>query len=112
MSHMTIDRKAAREWYTLQQAAAEVLLIAEGTLSRYVNLGIAPRSIKIGNGRRFSHDWLSDWILEGGVTRPDRAAILRTANHAVAARRRSTMTATMIKSETPQHLTTSERRLP
>jgi hypothetical protein len=84
---MSIDDKAVREWYTLQHAAAEVLLIAEGTLSRYVNLGIAPRSIKIGNGRRFRHDWLSKWILEGGVTRLDRAAILREANRAVAARR-------------------------
>jgi hypothetical protein len=84
---MSIDGKAGREWYTMQQAAAEVLLIAEGTLSRYVNLGIAPRSIKIGNGRRFHHDWLSEWLLEGGVTRLDRVAILREANRAVAARR-------------------------
>lgn len=84
---MSIDNKTVHEWYTLQQAAAEVLLIAEGTLSRYVNLAIAPRSIKIGNGRRFRHDWLSDWILEGGVTRPDRAAILRAANKAAATRR-------------------------
>ncbi len=84
---MLVENKSMREWYTLQQAAAEVLLIAEGTLCRYVSLGIAPRSIKIGNGRRFRHDWLSEWILEGGVTRPDRAAILRAANKAVAARR-------------------------
>jgi hypothetical protein len=83
---MPIDGKAVREWYSLQQAAAQVLLIAEGTLSRYVNLGIAPRSVKIGNGRRFRHDWLSEWILEGGVTLPDRAAILRAANKAAAAR--------------------------
>jgi hypothetical protein len=77
----------SREWHTLQQAATEVLLVAEGTLSRYLNLGIAPRSVKIGNGRRFRHDWISEWILEGGVTRPDRAAILREANKVVTARR-------------------------
>jgi hypothetical protein len=70
----------AREWYTAQEAAAEVLRIAEGTLSRYVNLGIAPQSRKIGNGRRFRHDWLQEWMLDGGVARTDRAMILKQAN--------------------------------
>ena len=79
---MSIDGKSARRWHTAQQAAADILHIAEGTLCKYVKLGIGPRSVKIGNGRRFHDDWLGEWILEGGVTRPDRARILRAANKA------------------------------
>jgi hypothetical protein len=75
----------SRTWFSAQQWARYVS-IAEGTAARYFALGIGPRSFLIGNGRRIRRDWSDDWILEGGVTRPDRAAILRAANKAVAAR--------------------------
>ena len=57
---MSFNGKSARRWHTVQQAAADVLHIAEGTLSAYVKLGIGPRSVKIGNGRRFHDDWLDE----------------------------------------------------
>jgi hypothetical protein len=76
----------SRTWFSAQQWAHHVG-IAEGTAARYFALGIGPRSILIGNGRRVRCDWSENWILEGGVTRPDRAAILRAANKMAAARR-------------------------
>lgn len=97
----TADQKAARKaererakfenldsrtWFSAQQWARHVG-VAEGTAARYFMLGIGPRSILIGNGRRVRRDWSENWILEGGVARPDRAVILRAANKAAAVRR-------------------------
>jgi hypothetical protein len=56
-------------------------------LSRYFKLGIGPDSRKIGNGRRVAKCAADAWVFEGGVTRLDRAAILRAANKSVSARR-------------------------
>jgi helix-turn-helix protein len=90
---LDLNQSAARIfWYTQQEAAVQVLRIAEGTLSRYVNLGIAPQSRKIGNGRRFRSDWLQEWMLEGGVARADRAAILKQANAEARKRRANKVT--------------------
>jgi len=75
----------SRTWLTGQQRA-RYLGLSEGTENRYQKLGIGPRAIKIGNGSRSRRDWCDQWILEGGVTRPDRAAILRAANKATIAR--------------------------
>jgi hypothetical protein len=75
----------SRTWFSAQQWARHVS-VAEGTAARYFSLGIGPRSILIGNGRRIRRDWSEEWILEGGVTRPDRAAILKNANAQAAAR--------------------------
>jgi hypothetical protein len=71
----------SRTWFTGQQRA-RYLGLSEGTENRYQKLGIGPRAIKIGNGSRSRRDWCDEWILEGGITRPDRAAILKTANAA------------------------------
>ena len=75
----------SRTWLSGQQRA-HYLGLSEGTESRYQKLGIGPRTIKIGNGSRSRRDWCDAWILEGGVARPDRAAIIHTAN--ATARRR------------------------
>jgi hypothetical protein len=75
-----------RTWLSAQQWARHVG-IAEGTAARYFALGVGPRSVLIGNGRRIRRDWSDQWVLEGGVTQPDRAAVLRSANKTVAARK-------------------------
>jgi excisionase family DNA binding protein len=55
-----------RTWFDLQGAAA-YLAVSEQTLSRYVKEGIAPASVKVGNGRRFHRDDLDAWIRAGGI---------------------------------------------
>jgi hypothetical protein len=76
----------SRMWLSGQQRA-RYIGVSEGTDNRYRALGIGPRAIKIGNGSRSRRDWCDEWILEGGVSRPNRAAILRAANKATADRR-------------------------
>lgn len=76
----------SRTWFTGQQRA-HYLGLSEGTDNRYQKLGIGPRAIKIGNGSRSRRDWCDQWILEGGITLPERAAILHAANKAAAIRR-------------------------
>jgi excisionase family DNA binding protein len=55
-----------RTWFDLQGAAA-YLAVSEQTLSRYVKEGIAPASVKVGNGRRFHRNDLDAWIRAGGI---------------------------------------------
>jgi excisionase family DNA binding protein len=55
-----------RTWFDLQGAAA-YLAISEQTLSRYVKEQIAPKSVKVGKGRRFHRNDLDDWVKAGGV---------------------------------------------
>jgi excisionase family DNA binding protein len=56
----------SRTWFDLQGAAA-YLGISEQTLSRYVKEQIAPKSVKVGRGRRFHRNDLDAWIRAGGV---------------------------------------------
>ena len=62
-----------RTWFDLQGAAA-YLDISEQTLSRYVKEQIAPKSVKVGRGRRFHRSDLDDWIRAGGVLAFRKAA--------------------------------------
>jgi excisionase family DNA binding protein len=61
-----------RTWFDLQGAAA-YLAVSGQTLSRYVKENIAPRSVKIGKGRRFHRSDLDACIRAGGILAFKRA---------------------------------------
>ena len=57
-----------------QEEAAEYLSLTPSTLSGYEKRGIAPKSVKIGGGRRYNRADLDVWIIAGGILAFERRA--------------------------------------
>lgn len=57
---------APRTWLNQEDAAA-YLTLTSSTLSGYEKRGVAPKSVKIGGGRRYNVADLDAWVRAGGI---------------------------------------------